>query len=380
MAKPSKDKETLLEQQTALARFGEFALTSEDLGAILQEACRRVCEGLRTDLAKVMELQPDGRTLLVRAGVGWRPGIVGVATSVAADQSFDGEALRSQEPVLCKSLTGENREKVAPFVRDHGIVSFVNVNILGRPDETSYGILEVDCLEPREFTRDDIDFLRTYANLLAVVVQRLRINAELMRRAEEKDQLLRELQHRIKNNLQILTSLVNFQSRRSTEPTVRNELGKIAQRINALSLVHEKLYVTGQVDHIELGGYLSDIARSLLRVHEGGGRTVRLFSDTERIDAAPELAINLGLVTNEFVTNSLKYAFKDTGGSIGIELKRLPNSLVSLQLWDDGKGLPTEVARGSGMILIESLARPMATDIRWSPGPGVRLTLLLASL
>jgi two-component sensor histidine kinase len=138
--------------------------------------------------------------------------------------------------------------------------------------------------------------------------------------------------------------------------------------------------VTGQVDHIELGGYLSDIARSLLRVHEGGGGTVRLFSDTERIDAAPELAINLGLVTNEFVTNSLKYAFKDTGGSIGIELKRLPNSLVSLQLWDDGKGLPTEVARGSGMILIESLARPMATDIQWSPSPGVRLTLLLASL
>jgi GAF domain-containing protein len=73
----------LLRQQTALARFGELALRSDDLQEILTEACRLAGEALGTDLAKVVELQEDGKTLVVRAGVGWKPGVIGVATITA---------------------------------------------------------------------------------------------------------------------------------------------------------------------------------------------------------------------------------------------------------------------------------------------------------
>jgi GAF domain-containing protein len=277
----------LLQQQTALARFGEFALTSENLGAILQEACRLVCAGLQADLAKVMELQPDGRTLLVRAGVGWKPGVVGNATSIARDDSSDGEALRTQEPVICVDVH-EDRRKPAEFVVEHGVQSFVNVNILTPAGGPSYGILEVDCLNSREFTQEDIDFLRTYANLLAVVVQRLKVNAELQRRAEENERLLRELQHRIKNNLQILTSLIHFQARRTADSGARDELRKIGERIHALSLVHEKLHLAGRVDSVDLGAYLCDIARSLVHLHEGSKGVIRLASETQRIEVTPD--------------------------------------------------------------------------------------------
>jgi two-component sensor histidine kinase len=376
MAQNSGNEAVLLQQQTALARFGEFALRSDDLVAILQEACRRVCEGLRTDLAKVVELQPDGTTLLVRAGVGWRPGVVGEATSSASGDTFEGEALRTQDPVACRELTEGDRSRVAPFVLEHGVRSFVNVNILA-PGGPSYGILEVDCLEPRAFTRDDVNFLRTYANLLAVVIEKLKASADLKRRAEENEQLLKELQHRIKNNLQILTGLVSFQARRTASAGVREELSKTAHRINALALVHEKLYAIGQVDRIELGGYLSDIARSLLRLHEGVGGAIRLVTDSERFDIPPELAITLGLVTNEFVTNSLKYAFENRDGAIGIELKRLQDGGLHLSLWDDGKGIPSGAPRGSGMDLIEALAKPVAGEIDWSHEKGVRLTLVV---
>jgi hypothetical protein len=117
----------LLEQQTALAKFGEFALGSEELFPILEEACLRVCEGLRTDFAKVVELQPDGITLLIRAGSGWRPGVVGAATSIASHETFEGEALRTQDPVVCRDLTERDQSRVAPFVVEHGVRSFVNV-------------------------------------------------------------------------------------------------------------------------------------------------------------------------------------------------------------------------------------------------------------
>jgi two-component sensor histidine kinase len=367
----------LLEQQTALAKFGEYALRSEDLVAILQEACRRACEGLRTDFAKVVELQPDGITLLVRAGLGWRPGVIGQATSIASDDTFEGEALRTQDPVVCRELSESDASRVAPFVIEHGVRSFANVNIL-TPGGPSYGILEVDCLRPRDFSPDDVNFLRTYANLIAVIVQKAKANADLKRRADEKEQLLKELQHRIKNNLQILTSLVSFQTRRSANAGARDELRKIGQRINALALVHEKLYAVEQVDRIELGGYLSDIVRSLLRLHEGARGAIRLVTDTERLDVPPELAVTLGLITNEFVTNSLKYAFGAADGVVGIELKRPRDGGVCLSLWDDGKGIPADAPRGSGMDLIESLARPLVGDIEWSHDKGVRLTLLVA--
>jgi two-component sensor histidine kinase len=375
---PAREVEAaLLQQQTALAKFGEFALTSDDFEAILHEACRRVREGLKADFAKVMELQPDGRTLLARAGVGWKPGIIGNATSISDETTFEGQALATRDPVICTKLRPEDAGKVAPFLLDHGVSAFVNVNILRAHGEASYGILEVDCLEPRDFTAEDTDFLRTYASLLAVVVARRKADVALRLRAEENERLLKELQHRTKNNLQILTGLIHFEARRSADPAARDALTKVGHRVNALSLVHEKLYLSAQVDRIELRAHLRDIALSLLRLQADGG-SVRLVDDSESVECSPDLAVTLGLVINEFVTNSLKYAFEAEGGTVGIELKRQPDDTLRLVLWDDGKGIPLdESGDGSGMKLIERLVRPVAREMTWSNGSGARLTLIV---
>src|SRR3954447_12257183 len=98
------DTSDLLRQQTALARFGELALRSDNLDEILTEACRLVGEALGTDLAKVMELQDDGETLRVRAGVGWKPGVVGKATSKAADRTSEGHALKTGRPMISPDI------------------------------------------------------------------------------------------------------------------------------------------------------------------------------------------------------------------------------------------------------------------------------------
>ena len=90
----------LLRHQTTLARFGELALRSNDLDEILTEACRLAGEALGTELAKVVELQEDGKTLVVRAGVGWKPGVVGVAKITADADSSEGHALRTGEPMI----------------------------------------------------------------------------------------------------------------------------------------------------------------------------------------------------------------------------------------------------------------------------------------
>lgn len=100
---------TLLRQQDALAKFGELALRSEDLDEILTEACRLVGNALGTDLAKVLEMQDDGITLKVRAGVGWKPGVVGKVTVKAEKGSSEGYALQTGEPVTSDNIDEEVR-------------------------------------------------------------------------------------------------------------------------------------------------------------------------------------------------------------------------------------------------------------------------------
>ncbi|MDQ2804298.1 MAG: ATP-binding protein [Pseudomonadota bacterium] len=171
----NSDHLKLLRQQTILARFGEFALKSDDLDAILTEACRLVGQALGTDLAKVMELQGDGATLLVRAGVGWKPGVVGKVTLKATEDTSEGHALKTGEPMVSPDIDRETRFTYPPFLTDNGVKAVANVLIIGGKDRQSFGILQIDSREPRQFTSDDIVFLRSYANLLAAAVDRLRI-------------------------------------------------------------------------------------------------------------------------------------------------------------------------------------------------------------
>ena len=176
---------TLFRQQATLARFGELALRSQDIEEILTEACRLVAEALAVDLAKVAEVQDEGRTWLVRAGVGWRPGIVG-RLKLRIDEGSEAYTLRTGDPLICPDVASETRFTVPQFLIDHGVRSLIHVAIIGGEGLAPYGVLQVDSRELRNFTDHDLSFLRTYANLLAAAVERLRL---LHATKRERDQL-----------------------------------------------------------------------------------------------------------------------------------------------------------------------------------------------
>jgi GAF domain-containing protein len=190
----------LLRQQSALARFGELALRSDDLDEILTEACRLVGEALGTDLAKVMELQEDGETLLVRAGVGWKPGVVGEASTKASDKTSEGHALKSGGPMTSPDIATETRFSYPPFLVENGVKAVANVVILGGKDRPPYGLLQIDSRQPRQFTDSDTAFLSTYANLISAAVDRLRVTGDLrdrgarLRKSEERFRRVAEIE------------------------------------------------------------------------------------------------------------------------------------------------------------------------------------------
>lgn len=178
------DREELLERQRILARFGEFILDCDDLQQILTEGCRLISEALGTDFGKVMEIESERGTAVVRAGTGWGDDIVGKARIELGERSSEAYAIASGEPLVTQDIASEKRFDFPPFMIESGIVAIVNVPIM-LPGRVPYGVLQVDSSKPRAFGDEDIEFLRTYAMVLGPVIDRLQKVRDLKDTAEK---------------------------------------------------------------------------------------------------------------------------------------------------------------------------------------------------
>ncbi|MEG3166469.1 PAS domain-containing protein [Sphingomonas sp. PB2P19] len=185
----------MMKRQQALATFGEFAIHSEDLDAVLMEACRLVGEATGTGRAKVLEIQEGRQELLVRAGVGWAPGVVGTVRLQMGERSSETYAIKAAKPVVTQDIAKDDRFDVPPFMKQAGVVALVNVPIFV-PGQRPYGVLQIDDTKPRDFGDDEIEFLRTYAMILGPVIDRLHLveerarDREVIRASETRNSLL----------------------------------------------------------------------------------------------------------------------------------------------------------------------------------------------
>jgi PAS domain S-box-containing protein len=169
--------ETRAHQQSVIAELGSLALSATDLQMLFDRTTLRVAETLRVEYCKVLELLPDGSALKLVAGVGWPPGLVGVATASAGRESQAGFTLLTNEPVIVEDLRTETRFNGLPLLLDHGVVSGISVSILG--PERPFGALGAHTTQRRLFTADDVNFLHAVAHLLSVAIQRQSVKAAL---------------------------------------------------------------------------------------------------------------------------------------------------------------------------------------------------------
>lgn len=188
MQMPQRDLlDTMLKRQKVLADFADFALQSDDLDEVLQEACRLVAEAMGTRRAKVLEIENGGERLFLRAGVGWAPGQVGQLRLSMRDHSPESFAIRAREPVITRDIAREDRFEVSAVMKTEGVVALVNVPIL-LPRQGAFGLLQVDDTRPRDFDGHDSAFLRTYAGILGPIVDRL-LKLRDLRATEERFRL-----------------------------------------------------------------------------------------------------------------------------------------------------------------------------------------------
>ncbi|WP_221239627.1 sensor histidine kinase [Sphingomonas xinjiangensis] len=363
-------------QQRILADFGEFALRSNDLDEVLTEACRLVGEALGTDLAKVIEIESAERTLFVRAGVGWETGVVGHVRLPMGERSSETYSVEQGTPIVTPNIGQEDRFDFPAFMVNAGVCGAVNVPIF-LPGGKPYGLLQVDSRTTWQPDEQTIEFLRTYSTILGPVIDRLDKIHALGRAEARNETLLRELQHRVKNNIGAITGLLHMRLRKVQSDEVRDELRVVAERIEALRLVHELVYAAKGTDRLPLRTYVTQLIEGVLALHRE--TPVQLDTCIDDVDVSTDTAIPLGLILNEFATNSLKHAFKDESGCLRIDARQREDRLW-VRIGDNGKGLPTEKSAsrpgtGTGMALITGLSRQIGAKLEWTSDNGTALCL-----
>ena len=468
-----------LRQQELLAHVGLIAIKQDDLGTVLTEACRIAALGLDTEFAKVLEYQPEAGDLLVRAGVGWRPGVVGQVRLGTDLASPAGYALRTGEPVISNHLEGEVRFRTPPLLADHGIRQAINVVIQGEGEP--YGVLEADSTHRADFVAQDVPFLQALAGMLGVLIEKHARQAEVgaasdrlnsmlavnpdaihvlsadgtldsanenglamlglpdlsalpdrawealwpddvrpvlrdalsaarlggharfeasfpaasgeprtwdvrvlpmegmpsrliavsrdithaIQDARNKDLLIQEVHHRVKNSLQLVQNLLTLQARASGDPVARVQLQESAARVNTIGAIHDRLYRIGATLDVPVDAYLRGLVDD---VRSGMASTLadrRVALDADSVSWPAAQVATLGLVTVELVTNALKYG----AGVVTVTFRQPGAGMPVLTVEDEGTdlaGMPDPLHGGGlGMRLVQGMLR--------GPGAGLEL-------
>jgi len=363
--------ETRLRQQEILAELGVLSLQGIAFVELLDRTVMLAAEGLDAEFSKIMEYLPDKGVFVVRAGVGWGPDVVGKATVGADLASPGGFALRTGKPVISNHLEHERRFRTPALLVEYGIRRAMNVILRG--DGEPFGVLEVDSRSAGEFTDHDLTFLQGAANIVGTAIERQRMERDLRTALDTHKVLLAELNHRVKNSLQLVATMLSLQAGAKPDSEARRELQDATGRVMAIARAHESLYRDSQIAAIDLGRYLSDVCLDLDR---SVGHCRVEVTAPDGISVATDRAVPIALVVNELVMNAMKYAYPEgVDGTVFVRLQRDETDVLTVSVRDEGTGLPPgfdpAASKGLGMRIVRALAGQLgaALDVRAS-GPG----------
>jgi two-component sensor histidine kinase len=342
-----------------LVDISRLAGESADLDRFLDQAVVQVARAVEINHVKILRYRQRTADLLVEAGIGWKEGVIRTATLSADLRSPPGRAFLTAEPVTIENLNEQHEYVSSNFLKEHGILALANVPVL--IGGAAWGVLEVDSTTARDFSEDTTEFLTAAAALMGAFLQSHREQPDEAARliaaateAQKRDLLLREMQHRVKNNFQLILSSISIQKRRYSNEEAHRALDHVASRINAISLAHDQLAPRQDGQIVRLSDYIRALCSSIRQQTE----SIEIDVECDELELSIDRAVPLGLFLNETATNSIKHAFGSEGGRISVSLKGgVGYGEARLTLSDNGRGIRDSIQGGSGIKLIASLAR-----------------------
>ena len=208
------------------------------------------------------------------------------------------------------------------------------------------------------------------------ITERKQNEEKLIAALSDKEMLLRELQHRVKNSLTLITSLISLERDRSHSAESQSVLDSLKGRVLSMVNLYEFLFQTGDIVSVNLNAYIASVIGSIAAAYVFDSSAVKIQEKLEPVVVSAKNAMAWGLIVNELLTNALKYAFpKGAGGYVRIELGMADGS-IHLVVCDNGIGLPVDFSlerpKGFGTIIVKSLALQLNGTVSLEPGPETR--------
>ncbi len=213
------------------------------------------------------------------------------------------------------------------------------------------------------------------------IIERKRAEEEMATSLQEKEMLLREVHHRVKNNLQVISSLLNLQSANIEDKKTLEMFRESQNRVISMAKIHEKLYRSGDLAKIDFAEYIRSLTYDLLRSYRSTSNHVDLKINVQNIRLGIDTAIPCGLIINELVSNSLKHAFPaGEKGEIHVDLLMNNDNSFTLVVGDNGIGLPEDInfrsTESLGLLLVSTLTNQLegSIEVDRSSGTEFRIT------
>lgn len=352
---------TRARQQAAIAALGQRALSQINLTTLMDEVTQLIAQTLEVEYSKVLELLPNGESLLLRSGFGWAAGLIGQAQVSADLDSQAGYTLISAEPVVVTNWMTETRFQGPPLLHQHGVISGISTVIAGQT--RPFGVLGVHSTRQRQFSQDDIHFLQAAANILAEAIQRGQAREILQHQSAElalanrlKDEFLATLSHELRTPLNAMlgwsrllptTRLTPEMTARALETISRNtqSLAQLVEDVLDMSdIITGKLRL--KVEVVQLTAVIQAAIAALQLATEA--KHLQIETQFER-NVPPVLGDEgrLQQVVWNLLSNAVK--FTPSGGSVKIRLslenhQELPiaSPYVQIQVSDTGRGITAE--------------------------------------
>jgi len=229
-------------------------------------------------------------------------------------------------------------------------------------------------------TLENKELVQSLISLFAVAIQRKQAETEIKKALKEKEMLLKEIHHRVKNNLMIISSLLNLQSSYIKDEGARNVFKESQNRAKSMAMIHERLYQSTDLKNIDFGDYIRCLVTDLYHTMVSNPEQVRLDINVEDVKIDINTLVPLGLIVNELVTNSMKYAFPgDASGYVQVELNR-KNEKIVLKVSDNGIGFPEDLdyknTSSLGLQLVNSLTSQIDGEIELNTSQGTSFTII----
>ena len=265
--------------------------------------------------------------------------------------------------MISNHLENEQRFRTPELLIEHGIRRAMNVILQG--DGSPFGVLEVDSRSEGEFNEHDIAFLQGAANILGMAIEQQQYQRKLQAALERHQILLKEVNHRVKNSLQVVSGMLYLQASAAGDPALSDRLNEASTRISTVGRAYERLAYNADYESIGLISYLREVIGDL----ETAVAPCKVQLEApEEIQFTADRAILVALVINELVLNAGKHAYPDSsGGTIWVRVVRTEKDIVQISVRDEGVGLPADfdppTSKRLGSRLINALAKQLGAEL-----------------